>query len=135
MISNPKYGWCDFELGGFKGTPSYLTDVPVDLLVGFIDYFTKGSSCIWFDEEGTEFTLLLTPYSMFIVIEKDEHASLYDLSEINIKELAAELIRDIEFNIDEWSGWIIGDEEKKAEDIKIHKNELSKLIGELKELL
>ena len=30
MITNPKYGWCNFELGNFKGTPSCLTDVPVE---------------------------------------------------------------------------------------------------------
>jgi len=32
VISNPKSGWCDFYLGDFEGHPSYLTDVPVDLL-------------------------------------------------------------------------------------------------------
>lgn len=29
MITNPRCGWCNFELGDFKGSPSYLTDVPV----------------------------------------------------------------------------------------------------------
>ena len=37
MISNPKHGWCNFKLRTFEGTPSYLTDVPVDLLKAFID--------------------------------------------------------------------------------------------------
>lgn len=32
MISNPKNGWCNFKLGDFEGTPSYITDVPIDLL-------------------------------------------------------------------------------------------------------
>ena len=27
MITNPSCGWCSFELGDFKGSPSYLTDV------------------------------------------------------------------------------------------------------------
>lgn len=95
MISNPKHGWCNFELGDFKGTPSYLTDVPVDLLNAFIDLHTKGSGVAWFDEEGTEFTLVLTPYSMFIIEEKEEPV-LHDFSEMNIKDLEKELIEDIE---------------------------------------
>ena len=32
MISDSKYGWCNFKLGDFEGHPSYLTDVPVDIL-------------------------------------------------------------------------------------------------------
>jgi hypothetical protein len=40
MISNPKYGWCDFKIednnsNEFFGTPSYITNVPVDLLQAF----------------------------------------------------------------------------------------------------
>lgn len=40
MISNPKHGWSNFDLRVFHGTPSYLTDVPVDLLNAFIQYRT-----------------------------------------------------------------------------------------------
>ena len=43
MISNPHAGWCDFKLGDFEGSPSYLTDVPVDLLNAFIEYHEKGT--------------------------------------------------------------------------------------------
>ena len=81
MISNPKYGWCNFDLKVFHGTPSYLTDVPVDLLNAFIQYHTTGTGIAWFDEEGTEFTLVITPYSLFIIEEKNEPV-LYDFSEI-----------------------------------------------------
>lgn len=42
MISNPKHGWCNFKLRTFEGTPSYLTDVPIDLLTAFIDLNEKG---------------------------------------------------------------------------------------------
>ena len=47
MISNPKHGWCNFMLSDekdnlFVGTPSYVTNVPVDLLQAFLDYKTKG---------------------------------------------------------------------------------------------
>ena len=36
MLSNPKAGWCELKIGNFKGTPSYLTDVPIDMLTAFI---------------------------------------------------------------------------------------------------
>lgn len=56
MIYNPRFGWCNFKLGTFFGTPSYLTDVPVDLLDAFINYYEKGSGTVVFDEEGSHFT-------------------------------------------------------------------------------
>ena len=68
---------------------NYLTDVPVDLLQAFIDLHTKGLGCAWFDEEGTEFTLVLTPYSMFMIEEKDKPI-LHDYSEIQIFKVESE---------------------------------------------
>ena len=70
MISNPKHGWSNFDLKTFHGTPSYLTDVPVDLLNAFIQYHLTGTGVAWFDEEGAEFTLVITPHSLFIIEEK-----------------------------------------------------------------
>ena len=101
MISNPKNGWCNFKLGDFEGTPSYITDVPIDLLDTFIDYYTRGYGLAYFDEEGSEFTLLLTWYGVYIIEEKDNVKShvFYDL---NISDLAKEVIADIETNLDGW---------------------------------
>ena len=101
MISNPKNGWCNFKLGDFEGTPSYITDVPIDLLDAFIDYYTRGYGLAYFDEEGSEFTLLLTWYGVYIIEEKDNVKShvFYDL---NISDLAKEAIIDILSNLDGW---------------------------------
>lgn len=101
MISNPKNGWCDFNLGDFHGTPSYLTNVPIDLLIAFKEYLYLGAGICWFDEEGAEFTLVMTPYSLFIIEEKDKPV-LHDFSDMNIKELALEVVTDVESNIDKW---------------------------------
>ena len=128
MISNPKHGWCDFKLGDFKGTPSYLTDVPVDSLNIFIDYHRKGYGMTWFDEEGTEFTLVLTPYSLFIIEEKDEPV-LHDFSVINIDDLEKELVNDIENNLDEWANFTTGDTD---DEISVHKFEISRKLEFLK---
>lgn len=129
MISNPKHGWCDFDLCDFHGCPSYITDVPVDLLQAFIDLHTKGAGIAWFDEEGTEFSLVLTQYSKFIIEEKDKPV-LHDYSELPIAELEKEIIQDIESNIKEWSKFECMVD--SVEDFNKKKMEIEKMVFELK---
>lgn len=130
MISNPKYGWCDFDLKSFHGSPSYLTDVPVDSLNAFIQYHTTGTGMAWFDEEGTEFTLVITPYSLFVIEEKDKPV-LHDFSEIKINNLEKELIEDIEEDLIGWSEFITNDD---REEVIMHRDEIRNKIALLKEL-
>ncbi len=131
MISNPKHGWCNFKLGTFEGTPSYLTDVPIDILTAFIDYHNKGCGVIWFDEEGTEFTLVITPYSLFIIEEK-EKPILHDFSETKIVDLEKELIKDIESDL---CGWANFTTDNDVEEIKQHETEIRQKIVILKKYM
>lgn len=102
MISKPEYGWYNFKLGDFIGCPSgYMTDVVQDLLDAFINFYKNGASAVVFDEEGSYFTLLLT-YNGIYIIEEKEKAKLFDFSELDIDELASELISDIENDFDNW---------------------------------
>lgn len=128
MISNPKHGWCDFKLRTFEGTPSYLTDVPIDLLAAFIDYHTKGCGVAWFDEEGTEFSLVITPYSLFIIEEKDKPI-LYDFSEMKIENIEKELISDIESDM---YGWINFTTDDDPEEVKQHETGIRQKLAILK---
>ena len=130
MISNPKHGWSNFDLKVFHGTPSYLTDVSVDLLNAFIQYHTTGTGIAWFDEEGTEFTLVITPYSLFVIEEKDKPV-LHDFSEIKINNLEKELIEDIEKDLIGWSEFITSDD---REEVITHRDEIRNKIALLKEL-
>ena len=130
MISNPKHGWSNFDLKAFHGSPSYLTDVPVDLLNAFIQYHTTGTGMAWFDEEGTEFTLVITPYSLFVIEEKDKPV-LHDFSEIKINNLEKELIEDIEKDLTGWSEFITDDD---REEVITHRDEIRNKIALLKEL-
>ena len=103
MISEPKYGWCNFKLGDFSGHPSgYMTDVIQDLLNAFINFYKNRASVVVFDEEGSYFTLLLTTYNGIYIIEEKERAKLFDFSELDIDELACELINDIMSDFDNW---------------------------------
>lgn len=131
MISNSKHGWCNFKLGTFEGTPSYLTDVPIDILTAFIDYHNKGCGVIWFDEEGTEFTLVITPYSLFIIEEK-EKPILHDFSEMKIVDLEKELIKDIESDL---CGWANFTTDNDVEEIKQHETEIRQKIVILKKYM
>ena len=102
MISEPKCGWCNFKLGNFIGYPSgYMTDVVQDLLDTFINFYKNRASTAVFDEEGSYFTLLLT-YNGIYIIEEKEKAKLFDFSELDIDELASELINDIMSDFDNW---------------------------------
>ena len=106
MLSNPKAGWCELEIGDFKGTPSYLTDVPVDLLTAFINYYKNGIGAVFFDEEGSEFNLLLSNYSAYIIyVDFENKSTLYEFPDIDIDNLAKELITDIKSNIDYWANF------------------------------
>lgn len=110
IISNPKHGWCNFDLGDFHGSPSYITDVPCDLLNCFISYKIKGVGTAWFDEEGTEFTLILNPSGVFIIEEK-EIPVLHDYYDINIDVLIGELISDLKADVQGWAEFVPADEE------------------------
>lgn len=131
MISNPKNGWCNFDLKLFHGTPSYLTNVPIDLLNAFIQYHATGVGIAWFDEEGAEFTLVITPYSLFIIEEKDKPI-LHDFSNMIEKaELEKELILDIEKDLVGWSNFIVSDD---REDIIVNRDEIRNKIHLLKDI-
>lgn len=133
MIKNPKYGWCSFELGDFQGSPSYLTDVAVDLLDAFIDYYAKGYGVAIFDEEGSFFTLLLTRYNwgIFLIEEKD-YATLHDFSDMNVDDLAKELVNDIERDLNGWYDFLLFSDENEIYRYKI---ELDKKLMELKKYI
>lgn len=131
MLSNPKAGWCKLEIGDFKGTPSYLTDVPVDLLTAFIDYYKKGIGAAFFDEEGSEFNLLLSNYSVYIVYCGNE-STLYEFPDINIDDLAKELIADIRSNTNLWANFCAS---VASCLFWSNKRKLATLVDELEELV
>lgn len=130
MITNNGHGWGTFKLGNFTGRLSYMEDVSVDLLQAFIDWHDKGSGCAWIDEEGTEFTLVLTPYSAYVIVERGG-VELIDLSELKIEEIEKELIDDIESDLTGWSEFLPNDD---VEEIQLHRDRIRIKLWLLKEL-
>mgnify|MGYP003294744881 CR=1 FL=1 len=133
MIANPKAGWCNFKLGKFVGYPSYLHDTPIDLLDAFINYYENGYGVVCVDEEGTEFTFVLTHYNIFIIHEK-RRTILYEFPHMRVDDLAKELLNDIESNLDGWCYEFLAYDfrEKRTQ---YYKNELIVKMNKLKEYL
>lgn len=130
MIKNPNCGWCSFNIGDFKGTPSYLTNVPLDLLQAFIDLHMNACGCAWFDEEGTEFTLVINPYNVFIIEERKEQPVLHCFPDLTINDLEKELINDIESDLVGWSYFTT--DEHTNEEVKLQREQLIEKISILK---
>lgn len=122
MITNPKAGWCDFCIGTddneFYGHPSYLTDVPLELLNCFISYYENGAGACFFDsEEEGRFTLVLSDGDVLMIEPCDARRNkvsskvspklFYKITVINehIPNLANELLTDIAKEFAEWLRW------------------------------
>lgn len=132
MISNPMFGWCRFALENFDWTVSYLTEVPIDLLNAFIDYYTKGYGVTVFDTEGTYITLVMTRYNDSVyVIEEEKEFVLYDFSKYRVDDLCDELINDIESDLGGWYSFLYSDD---ILDIKHFAERIDKKLVELKSI-
>ena len=131
MVSNPKAGWCSFEIGEFQGHPSYLTNVPMDLLEGFIEYEKNKNKKIeiCFDEEGTEFSLFTENNQAYIIAER-RTTFRYDIDK-TIRELENEVLSDIKSDLDNWAMEFIVFEK----DYPQNKQNLIDKIDELEKLL
>lgn len=134
MLSKPKHGWTDITLGDFTGRGSYLTDIPVDLLNAFINAlrdFTPAS--VFFDEEGSEFTLVSHYDGTYIIAEREEKPELISI-DIRFIELIKEVINDIESDIKGWADWMCY-YDLTEEELTQRENLLKSKIEELKNLI
>ena len=109
MLSNPAHGWCNVKIGDFEGAVSYVTDVPFNCLAAFIQYFDRSSHVnsvsVYFDEEGTDFRVVFSYWTTYIIIEREDKPELKYFDNIGIKQLANELIEDLERDFYRWVDW------------------------------
>ena len=134
MLSKPKYGWTDITLGDFAGRGSYLTDIPVDLLNAFINALRDFiPASVFFDEEGSEFTLVSHFNGTYIIVEREEKPELISV-DIRFVELIKEVINDIESDIEGWADWMCY-YDLTEEELTQRENLLKSKIEELKNLI
>ena len=134
MLSKPKHGWTDITLGDFIGRGSYLTDIPIDLLNTFINALRDSiPASVFFDEEGSEFTLVSHYNGTYIIVEREEKPELISV-DIGFIELIKEIINDLESNIDEWANWMCY-YDLTEEELAQRENLLKSKIEELRNLI
>lgn len=130
MFSKPKYGWTHVSIGDFDGSASYITDVPIDVLDAFIDFYKLHKNiCVDFDEEGSTFVLVVVSDIDIYVISEREQVIAYKI-DTNINELTNEIISDFEKYIKDWENFTYGFEKLEVER-KV--NELKQLVKNRKE--
>lgn len=140
MLSKPYAGWTNVAIGEFKGNASYLTDVPMDCLIAFInalEYYIPAS--VFFDEEGSEFTLVVGFNGVYVISEREE-TRLISVDR-RFLDIARELVKDIEDNLEDWVLWDIDcyyseeDDEEYKTFLDERRSILTERLSKLKELI
>lgn len=137
MISKPHAGWCTFSLEDFTGTPSYLTDVPFDILEGLLSFWNgkKGTVVdVNFDEEGKEFSLHIERGNSYITMDDEKRTHIYikDTPE----ELTSEIIRDLNGNERLWiDNFILVHNEEDENEKNLLEEKMKQQVKELKEII
>lgn len=135
MLGMPAYGWSHIKIGDFEGPASYLTDVANDCLIAMIHYFETGFDFVVnFDAEGWTFKIIADDYNIFVIEDKNEPV-LHTYYGTDVKNLAKEIITDIEEYFDEWVRWDYIAEEDDGTFIKTEEERLKCNLNKLKNLI
>ena len=139
MFTKPKYGWTEIHLGGLRGLGSYTQDIPVFVLKKGVQSVQEWTPLeLWFDEEGSAFTLTADEETK-IVTEGE-----FGTEEYHIKCSKLDLIREIKNDIEKYfPDWVAFSEEyayaeEEAEAQEIYQNRerlLRELLAELETAL
>lgn len=132
MFSIPKHGWVNISIGDWSDRSSYLTDPHLDTLDALIQFFRNNTpTAIHCDAEGWEYLIVFNWYEIFVIEQKDEN-KLFSF-DINVRDFANEVIKDIEEHLYDWSLWSYSVSEEK--DRKDAENEIKSKLDELKLVL
>ena len=136
MLSKPCAGWTKVTIGDFEGRASYMTDIPMDCLIAFINALEYNiPASVLFDEEGSGFTLVTSVDGTYIISEREE-LKLFVINKGFLK-LVRELINDIEDNLEDWVLWDYDYEFHNDSEgiLNERRNIIKKRVKRLKELL
>lgn len=139
MFTRPKNGWTEIHLEDFEGLGSYIQDIPVMVLDRGVQSVQERTPLkLWFDEEGSAFTLTADEETK-IVTEGN-----FGAEEYHIKCAKLDLIREIKNDIEKYfSDWVTFSEdyayaEEEAEAQEIYQKRerlLRELLAELEAAL
>lgn len=122
MITYTGAGWSILTIGDVTIAPSYVTDVPFDILEAAITYKHTGCASIYFDCEGSAATLIFTPWDVFMIVEEG-YPELKHFNELYPTDVINELVDDIVDNKNAWVDFLV-----EADKDKVNK-EFDRLIS------
>ena len=126
ILTDINNGWCKFKLGNFKGHPSYIRDLPTDVINGYMDYIKTGHCVIEFDEETSWFSLVICNENEVYIIAHRDGLEFYSI-DLKAYEVIEELFEEIENNIDEWVDWL----DYLCDEEDMYKSELQNKINNI----
>ena len=114
MLSTPQYGWSEITIGNWHDRCSYLDDVPFMLIETLDATINTGRPhCAKFDAEGYEYIIVFDVYATHIIHDDFDDEYYYYTVEINIRDLAMELLSDIRKDLDSWTNWMLSGSEEE----------------------
>lgn len=140
MLNNPKHGWCDIEILGFKITgASYLEDYPIafaDALNNWGDDEDEETCSVRVDRESQGWVTVLfgadeLTISTFDGEDPDDREVFSAaLDRQVIDGMRRELADDIEKHFDEWTSWSFADSSRERVE---RREELEQVVMQLRE--
>lgn len=128
ILACPHAGWSTLDFGRCYGNISYLQNGAKDLLKWILCYLDNHEAVVSFDEEGSEFLVILTPYVTYVITER--HDTRFYRFEIDAEKLYNKIIKDITDHLDEWAGFDVMTDTKEDFDTEkeSNKKELNHLL-------
>lgn len=121
-LSTPSCGWSNMYIeddhgNSFSGSISYITDAANDILDAACVFLTQGvETSVYFDEEGTEWTLIFNTSFVKVHAEREENEAYTFF--ITARELIYKLCKDIYEEADAWAMWLYMGKETKEQYLK-----------------
>lgn len=143
MLEKPYAGWTNIKIKNWSDRASYLSDIHLDLLGALVDSYVTSSyrpACVHYDAEGWEGIIVIDDYFTYIILDDTEEndkkfKSKVITFEIDKDDLAKELIKDIEKNLEEWSLWNVDLYDNKLSQQEENKKIIQNLLNKLKNII
>ena len=113
ILTNIKYGWCDFNLGDYRGRPSYISNLPMQILNAYEEYVKYNHCIIEFDEELTQFCLVFWEDIVVIVDNRNDKVQSVYINK-SPREVLNKLVNEIINDIRTWAEWIAIDDTEES---------------------
>ena len=131
MLGKPQYGWTEITIGDYQDRAGFLTDVPFDFLDAMIASYKRRNTpfCVRCDAEGFEYSIVCNEGCDCQINIKSRPPIL--IQGVCKRELAKEIIDDIESSIDDWATW----RDTESVVIEARKKMLGELTKELRKII